>query len=100
MHGSFPNRSAARRVTINFGFHRRASVLGVRGGGVHNAPETYTAERIAERARVLGHAIAARRDRYPHEAAYSYAPHSGVVFRWDDAARAELVDYNLLDLGI
>ena len=31
LHGSFANTSPDWRVTINFGFHRRTSVLGVRG---------------------------------------------------------------------
>jgi Phytanoyl-CoA dioxygenase (PhyH) len=33
IHGSFANTSPDVRVTINFGFHRRRSVLGVRSGG-------------------------------------------------------------------
>ena len=34
VHGSFANTSPDMRVTINFGFHRRSSILGVEGGGV------------------------------------------------------------------
>src|ERR1700682_333284 len=34
LHGSFANTSKDWRVTVNFGFHRRKSVLGVQGGGV------------------------------------------------------------------
>ena len=41
LHGSFANTSQDWRVTINFGFHRRRSVLGVKGGGVHNAAAVY-----------------------------------------------------------
>jgi len=102
VHGSFANTSPDWRVTVNFGFHRRASVLGVAGGGVHNAPSVYTAERIAERARAIGYAIDARRQRFPHETPFVYAPHaaSGETFAWDDAAQAAMKDYNLLDLGI
>ena len=100
VHGSFANTSADWRVTVNFGFHRRRSVLGVAGGGVHNAPATYDAARIAERARVIGWAIDARRQRFADETPFAYAPHAGQTFRWDDAARAAIKDYNLLDLGI
>ncbi len=100
VHGSFANTSPDWRVTINFGFHRRRSVLGVKGGGVHNAVTVYDAERIAKRARVIGFAIDARRQRFPDEVPYAYAPLAGETLRWDDAARAQMKDYNLLDLGI
>jgi hypothetical protein len=39
------------RITLNFGFHRRRSVLGVQGGGIHAAPAVLDAARIRERAR-------------------------------------------------
>jgi hypothetical protein len=102
VHGSFANTSRDWRVTLNFGFHRRRSVLGVQGGGVHNAPAVYDAERIAKRAKLLGHAIAARRQRFPAETPFAYQPHaqSGERFVWDAAAKASLKDYNLLDLSI
>jgi hypothetical protein len=100
VHGSFANTSADWRVTVNFGFHRSRSVLGVAGGGVHNAPAVYDAERIAKRARVIGWAIDARQQRFPAETPFAYAPHAGQVLPWDDAARAAMKDYNLLDLGI
>jgi ectoine hydroxylase-related dioxygenase (phytanoyl-CoA dioxygenase family) len=102
LHGSFANTSPDWRVTINFGFHRRASVLGIRGGGVHNAPAVYDAERIRRRSRLIGYAIDARHKRFPDETSYNYKPHadSGERFDWNDEARAELKDYNLLDLSI
>jgi len=102
VHGSFANTSPDWRVTINFGFHRRASVLGIRGGGVHNAPAVYDAERIRRRSHLIGYAIDARRKRFPDETPYNYKPHtnSGERFVWNDEARAELKDYNLLDLSI
>ena len=65
LHGSFANTSRDTRLTVNFGFHRRASVLEVTAGGVHNARATYDAERIRERSRLIGYAIDARRQRYP-----------------------------------
>ncbi|TXL72908.1 phytanoyl-CoA dioxygenase family protein [Vineibacter terrae] len=102
VHGSFANTSPQWRVTVNFGFHRRRSVLGVKGGGVHNAPAVYDTARIRERARVIGYAIDARRRRFPDEAPFVYQPHAaaGEAYTWDAAAKAGLKDYNLLDLSI
>jgi hypothetical protein len=102
LHGSFANTSTDWRVTLNFGFHRRSSVLGVQGGGLHNAPAVYDEDRISERARVIGYGIDARRQRFPDETPFVYKPLSdtGVLYRWDDDAKADLKDYNLLDLSI
>lgn len=102
VHGSFANTSPDWRVTVNFGFHRRKSVLGVQGGGLHSAPAVYDAERIRERARVIGYAIDARRRRFPDETSFVYLPHAvaGETYNWDTAAKAGLKDYNLLDLSI
>jgi len=102
VHGSFANTSPDWRVTVNFGFHRKRSVLGVQGGGVHNAPAVYDEERIRRRSRMIGYAIDARRQRFPDETPFVYKPHAerGETWRWDDAARADVHDYNLLDLSI
>jgi hypothetical protein len=102
LHGSFANTSKDWRVTVNFGFHRRKSVLGVTAGGIHNKAATYDEARIRERARLIGYAIDARRQRFPDETPFVYKPHAeaGLVYRWDDKARADLGDYNLLDLSI
>ena len=43
VHGSFPNSGFERRVTVNFGFHRRSSVLDVMGAGIHNEVMRYDA---------------------------------------------------------
>jgi len=101
LHGSFANTSKDWRVTVNMGFHRRTSVLGVSGGGVHNKAAVYDAERIAERARMIGYGIDARRQRFPDEASYVYRPHAeeGLAYRLDDKARTAIRDYNLLDLS-
>jgi hypothetical protein len=102
VHGSFANTSDEPRVTINFGFHRRASVLGVKSGGVHNPVSVYDADYVERRSRVIAWAIDARRQRFPQEVPYVYQPFAGREgkFRWTPAARAALVDYNLEDLGI
>ena len=57
LHGSFANTSDRWRVTVNFGFHRRSSVLGVEGGGLHNAPAVYDEERIRERSRLIASSV-------------------------------------------
>jgi hypothetical protein len=89
-------------VTYNFGFHRRASVLGASGGGIHNAVVTYDAERIDRRSGVLALAIAARAAHRPEETPFDYAPYRDrqQTIRYSSAAFASLKDYNLLDLGI
>lgn len=102
LHGSFANTSADWRVTLNFGCHRRRSVLGVSGGGLHNAPSVYDDARIRARSQVIGYAIDARRQRFPEETPYAYTPfvETGDFPKWDDAAKANMKDYNLLDLSI
>jgi len=102
LHGSFANTSKDWRVTMNMGFHRRRSVLGVKGGGVHNKEAVYDADRIRQRARLIGYGIDARRQRFPREEPYRYRPHveQGLSYRWNTEARAEIKDYNLLDLSI
>lgn len=102
IHGSFANTSPNARVTVGFGFHRRASVLGVESGGVHSPLATYDDEYIFERSKLIAYAIDARQQRFPDEERFEYAPFAGRddEFRWNDAARAAIKDYNLRDLGI
>ncbi len=102
LHGSFANTSPDWRVTLNMGFHRRASVLNVEAGGIHNSVAVYDAARIKERSRVIGYAIDARHQRFGDETPFEYRPFaaSGETYTWDDAARQGMHDYNLLDLSI
>jgi len=102
VHGSFANTSKDWRVTFNAGFHPLASVLNVEAGGIHNARAVYDEARIRDRARLIGYGIAARQQRFPDEKPYAYAPHvkAGLTYRWDDAAKSSLRDYNLQDLSI
>ena len=103
VHGSFANTSPDWRVTVNFGFHRRRSVLGVHAPAtLHGAAGVYDENRIERRARVIGYAIDARRRRFPQETSVVYQPHAaaGGAMRWDAAAKAFMKDYNLLDLSI
>jgi len=102
IHGSFANTSPDVRVTINFGFHRRSSVLDVKSGGVHNETAVYTAERIHERSKVIQYGIDARQQRFPQERPYRYHPLAAERddLRFGPTTRGHLRDYNLLDLGI
>ena len=102
LHGSFPNSGFEPRLTVNFGFHRRSSVLGVQGGGIHSDAQVFDETIIARRSKVLGYAIAARKERFPEEQAYEYQPfkEAGLTFEWNDAARADMKDYNRDDLSI
>ena len=102
MHGSFANTSPKPRVTLNFGFHKRSSVLGVTSGGVHNPVTEYTAERIFDRSRCIAWAIDARAQHYPNDPRFAYEPFAGIEdqYKWDAEARDAIRDYNLLDLGI
>jgi hypothetical protein len=102
LHASFANTGPNVRVTINFGFHRRRSIVGVTSGGVHNTTATYDEARVEERSKAIAYAIDARAQRYPLENRYVYQPFVGREdeLRWDSGARAALEGYNLLDLGI
>lgn len=102
VHGSFANTGFEPRLTINFGFHRRSSVLNVEGAGIHSPVAVYDETIIKERSRVIGLAIDARKRQYPDEQAYTYKPFADVdtAYVWNAAAKANLKDYNLLDLSI
>ncbi len=102
LHGSFANTSADWRVTVNMGFHRRASVFGIEGGGLHAPPAVYDDAHIERRARLIGYAIDARRQRFPDETSFVYRPHAdgGLSYHWNSKAKAEIKDYNLLDMSI
>jgi hypothetical protein len=102
VHGSFANTGFETRVTANFGFHRRTSVLNVHGAGIHAETATFDDAFIKQRSRLVGMAIEARKQRFPGEVPYKYMPdiHANEQPIWDDAAMATLKDYNLMDLSI
>jgi len=102
VHGSFANTGFEPRVTANFGFHRRSSVLNVKGAGIHAEAAVFDEAFIAERSRVMGLAIAARQERFPNETPYAYQPLADIqnTFQYNPAAQAALLDYNLMDLSI
>jgi hypothetical protein len=102
LHGSFANTSADQRMTINFGFHRRSSVLGLRKTE-NNQSIVYDDEHIFERSRIIALAIDARQQRYTHEPRYVYQPMVGQEEsnRWSDTTRESILkDYNIRNLGI
>jgi len=102
VHGSFANTSDDIRVTLNFGFHRRRSVLNVRSGGIHNPVSLYDDDYINQRSRIIAYGINARSARFPNETPYRYAPLANNMtdFEWNDEAKASMHDYNLQDMGI
>ena len=89
VHGSFANAGFEPRLTINFGFHRRSSVLNVKGAGIRSPAQVYTDEIIRKRSRVIGYAIDARQQKYPDERPFEYKPFAqrNETFRWNDSAR-------------
>ena len=102
LHGSFPNSGFEPRLTINFGFHRRASVLNVQGAGVHSEAKVYDEAIIEHRARAIAYAINARKQRFPDEDSYIYQPlaNNGKEYLWSENVMADLKDYNLDDISI
>ena len=102
VHGSFANTGFEPRLTVNFGFHRRSSVLGVMGAGMHSEAAVYDEDFIDHRSRLLGYAIDARRQRFPNETPYEYQPfaQANKEFHWNQAAKTDIRDYNMHDLSI
>ena len=103
LHCSFANTSKALRISLTFGFHRRKSVLGAKGLLGTSEPVVYDEQRIFDRSAVIAVAIDARRQHYPNETPYHYAPFAGLEdeYRWNaDTYERVIRDYNLKDLGI
>ena len=100
LHGSFANTSSDWRVTVNFGFHKRLSVLDIKGGGLHAKPKIYDADHIKKRARLIPYAINARKQKYINEIPYNYKPLNNDKYIWNRRAKEEIKDYNLLDMSI
>jgi len=100
LHGSFANTGYEPRISINFGFLRRSSVLNVTGAGIHTTAAVYDENRIKERSKVIGLAIDARHQHYPDETPFDYEPLSKENITWTPEAKQCLRDYNILDLSI
>jgi hypothetical protein len=103
VHGSYANVSPDLRVTINFGFHRRKSVLGAPAALTSKPGTVYDEAHIHERSRMIALGIDARAQYYPDEPRFTYQPMLGREDenRWSEAQRDTLLkDYNLRDMGI
>jgi hypothetical protein len=102
VHGSFANTSPNVRVSLTFGFHRRKSVLNVTSGGVHNPVSLYDDAYIRRRSRLLMYGVDARRQHFAEEEQFVYQPlaDNADEYCWSPDARADLLDYNLQDIGI
>jgi ectoine hydroxylase-related dioxygenase (phytanoyl-CoA dioxygenase family) len=110
LHGSFANTSPDPRVSITFGFHRRSSVLDVRGKLSLKGDDlrwtdgpAYDEQRIFDRSAVIAVAIDARRQHFGDEEPYRYQPFAGLEddFRFDEATFERVIrDYNTRDLAI
>ncbi len=97
LHGSFPNRSTERRITMVMGFHKRDSAIGTKTTNVHAFPRPgqkkeveYSAEYVLRRARMIPLAIDARRQKFPDETPYDYVGDYLGDGRWNETARAEI----------
>lgn len=102
VHGSFANTGFEPRITVNFGFHHRSSVLNVKGAGIHAEAAVFDDKFIEKRAMAIGYAIDARRQRYPNETPYVYKPlaDQGISLEWNNDSKNLMKDYNLMDLSI
>ena len=103
LHGSFANTSPNQRISVTFGFHRRASVLGAKGALSQDGAVVYDAERIDQRSSVIQLAIDARSHFYPDQARYAYQPFIDrqEAYRYTPQVAAKVLkDYTLKDLAI
>ncbi len=103
LHGSFANTSPDLRISLTFGFHRRASVLGQKGALAVDSEAVYDEQRIFDRSAVIAVAIDARRRHFPDEVPFRYAPFAGLEddFRFNDTTFERVIrDYNTKDLAI
>jgi hypothetical protein len=103
VHGSFANTSHERRITLNMGFFPRRRVANVTTTRLDGVEETYDAQRLAQRTRVIAVAIDARHQRFADESRYVYAPLAGREDenRWNEATRKAVIEnYNVSDLYI
>ena len=103
VHGSFANTSDDWRVSVGFGFHRKASVVGASAKLLNGKVVHYDEARVKERSRMIAIAIDARTQRYPNEEHYHYKPLAGFEAEnnFNEETREQVVkNYNLLDLHI
>ena len=97
LHGSYPNRSPERRITMVLGFHKRDSAIGTETTNVHafKKPGTqkrvkYSTDYVLRRARMIPLAIDARRQRFPDEEPFVYRGTYKGDATWNDETRREI----------
>ena len=97
LHGSYPNRSEERRVTMVLGFHRRDSAIGASTTNVHafrlpgkTKEVTYSEDYVLRRARMIPLAIDARRQHFPDETPHEYQGTYIGDGAWNEQARVEI----------
>lgn len=98
LHGSYPNRSAERRVTVLLGFHHRDSAIGASTTNVHafkipgaeTKKITYTEDYVLRRTRMIPLAIDARRQHRPDEIPFRYQGSFIGDSKWNESTRAEI----------
>ena len=108
VHGSFANTSPDIRVSITFGFHRRSSVLGVRGllnlRALGTPPsEPYDEQRVFDRSAVIQVAVDARHQHFGDETALplpAVRRPRGRLPPHDETFDRVIRDYNTRDLAI
>ena len=103
VHGSFANTSTERRVTLNAGFFPRKRVMDMTVEHLDGRVVTFDEAHIHERSRMIAIGIDARRQRFPDETPYRYAPLAGQEDdnRWSEATRETVVkNYNLRDMYV
>ena len=96
LHGSYPNRSPERRITMVLGFHKRDSAIGTSTTNVHAFKKpgtqkavTYSTDYVLRRARMIPLAIDARRQRFPDEEAFEYEGSYTGDATWNEQTRAD-----------
>jgi len=103
VHGSFANTSAERRVTLNAGFFPRKRVMDITVEHLDGRVVTFDEAHIHERSRMIAIGIDARRQRFPDETPYCYAPlaEQENKNRWNETTRETVVkNYNLRDMYV
>jgi ectoine hydroxylase-related dioxygenase (phytanoyl-CoA dioxygenase family) len=104
LHGSFANTSPDIRISITFGFHRKASVLGQKAVlSMNSSNSVYDEKRIFERSAVIQVAIDARHQHHKKEKSFQYKPFKGLEKEYlfsDDTFRRVIKNYNTKDLAI
>lgn len=103
LHASFANTSPDFRISMSWGFHRRAAVAGQRGCLMQPPHVVYDDDFIDRRASVIQVAIDARRQHYPDETPFVYQPLAARAdrYRWGPETFERVIrDYNIRDIAI